>query len=275
MTAPRSDPDRALFADELRAMRKHRGWTRDELGARINFSGSTIGNIESGLRAPTHDQAVLLDEAFETPGTFQRLEGRLRGVPFSSGFRPFPPYEAAARTIKTFQHTLVPGLFQTEEYALAMMEGYPDTTEQMVKDRVEGRMARQLILDREDPPPPRLWAVLDQQVLNRNIGGPAVMYRQMEHLADLAGRPRVTIQVIPADRPHPGLLGAFVIAETGQPPAIVYLDSALDGQTVENADIAEAMSDMFDALRTEALTGGASLNLIEEAAQRWKEQTPP
>lgn len=70
-------------------------------------------------------------------------------------------------------------------------------------------------------------------------------------------------------------LGAFVIAEVSEPPAIVYLENALDGQTVENPDIAEAMSDMFDALRMEALTGGASLNLIEEAAQRWKEQTPP
>ena len=275
MTAPRSDPDRALFADELRAMRKHRGWTRDELGARINFSGSTIGNIESGLRAPTRDQALLLDEAFETPGTFQRLEGRLRGVPFSSGFRPFAPYEQEARTIRTFQHTLVPGLFQTEDYARVMMVAYPDTTEQEVRDRVEGRMARQAILTREDPPPPRVWAVLDQQVLTRDIGGPAVMCGQMEHLAALARRPRITIQVIPADRPHPGLLGAFVIAETGQAPAIVYLENALDGQTVENPDMAEAMCNMFDALRTEALTGGASLNLIEEAAERWKEQTPP
>jgi transcriptional regulator with XRE-family HTH domain len=275
MTAPRSDPDRALFADELRAVRKQRGLTRDELGARINFSGSTIGNIESGQRAPTRDQALLLDEAFGTPGTFQRLEGRLRGVPFSSGFRPFPPYEAEARTLRMFEHTLVPGLFQTEEYARTMMDGYPDATEEEVKDRVEGRMARQMILTRDDPPPPRVWAVLDQQALTRNIGGPQVMYGQMEHLAELARRPRITIQVIPSDRPHPGLLGAFVIAEARHAPAIVYVENALDGQTVEDPDMAEAMSVMFDALRTEALTGGASLNLIEEAAQRWKEQTPP
>ncbi|WP_300608547.1 helix-turn-helix transcriptional regulator [Trebonia sp.] len=276
MTASKSDPDRALFADELRAMRKHRGWTRDELGARINFSGSTIGNIESGLRAPTRDQALLLDEAFETPGTFQRLEGRLRGVPFSSGFRPFHPFEADARTLRTFEHTIVPGLFQTRDYARVMMEGYPDTTELEVRDRVEGRMARQAILTREDPPPPpRVWAVLDQQVLFRDIGGPAVMFAQMEHLAELARRPRINIQVIPADRPHPGLLGAFVLAEMSEPPAILYLENALDGQTVEDPGVADAMSLMFDALRMEALTGSASLNLIEEAAQRWKEQTLP
>ena len=50
-------------------------------------------------------------------------------------------------------------------------------------------MARQAILTRDDPPPPRVWAVLDQQVLTRNIGGAAVMFGQMEHLAELARRP--------------------------------------------------------------------------------------
>ena len=125
MTTSKSDPDRALFADELRAMRKHRGWTRDELGARINFSGSTIGNIESGLRAPTRDQALLLDQAFETPGTFARLEGRLRGVPFSSGFRPVPPVRGGARMIKTFEHTIVPGLFQTRDVRAGDDGGVP------------------------------------------------------------------------------------------------------------------------------------------------------
>ena len=275
MTAPRSDPDRALFADELRAMRKQRGLSRDELGALINFSGSTIGNIESGQRAPTREQAILLDEVFGTPGTFQRLEGRLRGVPFSSGFRPFHPFEAEARTLRTFEHTMVPGLFQTEDYARAILRTHPDTSDEDLKERVAARMARQSILTREDPAPPRIWAVLDQQALMRNVGGPAVMCGQIEHLAALALWPRINIQVIPADNPHPGLLGAFVLAEMNEPPAIVYLETAADGQTVEDPIAADAMTLMFDALRMEALTGGASLNLIEEAAQRWKDQTSP
>jgi transcriptional regulator with XRE-family HTH domain len=273
MTAPRSDPDRALFADEVKAMRKQREWSRDELGDKIGYSGSTIGNIESMHRAATKDQAERLDEAFGTPGTFQRLEKRLRGVPFSSGFRPFEPYEAGAHTLRSFEHTLVPGLFQTEAYARAVTEAYPEASADDVDERVAGRMARQAILDREDPPPPRIWAVLDQNVLTRNVGGPAVMHRQMAHLGQLARRPRINIQVIPNGRPHPGLLGAFVLAEMGDPPAIVYLENVSNGQTVEDHEMAEAMAVMFDALRMEALTGGASLNLIEEAAERWKEQS--
>ena len=266
------DPDRKLFADELKAMRKQRGWSQEETAARIKFSSATIANIESMRRAPTRDQAILLDEAFETPGTFGRLEARLRGVPFSAGFRPFQPYEAEARVLRMFEHTLVPGLFQTEDYARVLSEAYNEATEQDVRDRVDGRMARQAILFRVDPAPPRVWAVLDEQVLCREVGGPAVMLAQVERLVELARMPRITIQVVPAILPHPGLLGAFVVAETDQPPAIVYLETASEGQTVEDPDMAESMTLAFDALRTEALTGSASLSLIEEAAQRWKER---
>lgn len=269
------DAERSMFAEELIAMRNQRGWTQEELAAKMLVSVSTIANIESGYRAPTAAQAAKADEVFGTPGTFQRHERRMRGIPFSAGFRPFQPHEATARLIKTFQHSLVPGLFQIPAYAQAILEVNPETTDKVVKERVDGRLDRQSILFREDPPPPRVHAILDEQVLYRNVGGPAVMAEQMDHLAELAGMPRISIQVIPSDRPHAGLLGAFVVAETGQPPAIVYTDSVLDGQVMESADQAEAIDVVFRALLMEALTGSASLTKVKEAAQRWKEQVTP
>jgi len=269
------DDERSMFAEELIAMRNQRRWTQEETAAKMIVSTSTIANIESGYRAPTPAQAIKADEVFGTPGTFQRHERRMRGIPFSVGFRPFQPHEAAARLIKTFQHSLVPGLFQTRPYAEALTETYPETTAEVAKERVDGRMERQAILFREDPPPPRVHAILDEQVLYRNVGGPAMMADQMGHLAELAMMPRISVQVIPADRPHAGLLGAFVVAETDQAPAIVYLENALDGQVVESAAKAEAMDVVFRALQMEALTGSASLIKMKEAAQRWKEQITP
>ena len=272
MAGGRGEDERNVFAEEMIAMRNQRGWTQEETAAKMLVSTSTIANIESGYRPPTPAQALKADEVFGTPGTFQRHERRMRGIPFSAGFRPFHPYEAEARVLRWFEHSLVPGLFQVEGYARAILETHPEATEQDVKDRVEGRMSRQAILFREDPPPPRVWAVLDEHVLYREIGGPAVMLGQVEHIAELARMPRITIQMIPANRPHPGLLGAFVIAEIEQSRAIVYLETASEGQTAEDSDMAESMTLMFDALRTEALTGSASLKLIEEAIQRWKER---
>ena len=66
-----------------------------------------------------------------------------------------------------------------------------------------------------------------------------------------------------------------MVVETGQPPAIVYLDSALDGQVVESADVTETIDVVFRALQMEALTGSASLTKMKEAEQRWKEQLTP
>lgn len=268
--------DRAQFAEELRAMRKQAGWTRDELGERIGYSGSTVGMIETGHRKATADQAARLDAAFELPGTLARMEERQRGVPFSAGFRPFQPYEQEARTLRLFEHTIFPGLLQTPQYARAVLGTRPDTTSDEVDERVTARLARQEILGRQDPPPPRLWVVLDQNVLNREVGGPEVMHGQLIHLIEMARRPRITVQVIPYSAgAHSGLLGAFAIAEMGESPAIVYLENAADGQTDENPDTVEAITLTFDSLRTEALSGGASLALIEETAERWKDATPP
>jgi transcriptional regulator with XRE-family HTH domain len=228
---PKVDPDRKLFAAELRAARKQRGWSADELGAMINYSGSTIDSVESMWRSPTRRLAELLDEAFQTPGTFQRLEERIRGVPFTRGFRPFAEAEAEAVALRMFEHTLMPGLFQTEDYARILMKTYLGATEDEVKERLAGRMERQRILGKDKPP--RVIALLDEQVLDRNVGGPAVMADQVCRLAEIARLPRVTIQVIPADWPHTGLMGAFVIADTPEPPAMVYLDSVLDGTVMQ------------------------------------------
>ena len=90
----------------------------------------------------------------------------------------------------------------------------------------------------------------------------------------LALRPNITVQVIPGLGAHPGLLGAFAVAELTGLPAIVYLETAHDGQTLEDPDVGTRMSVRFDALRTEALTGRASLSLIEKVTEeRWTTQT--
>jgi transcriptional regulator with XRE-family HTH domain len=272
--APRRDAaiaGLALFAEELRAQRELARLSRDDLAEKLNYSASLVAMIETGHRAPSRDFAARCDEAFGTPGSFARLEKRLRDVPFSSGFRPFQPYESEAVALRMFEHVLIPGLLQTEDYARAVLSTHPNTSQDVIEERVAARMARQEILTREDPPPPVLWVLLDENVLLREVGNAEIMRDQLAHLAGAGRRPNVTVQVIPCAGAHPGLLGAFVIAELTGMPGIVYLETAHDGQTVEDADVSAQMAMRFDALRTEALTGRASLSLIEKVAEeRWK-----
>ena len=255
-------------------MREHAGLSRDELGKQIGYTGSTIANIETMYRAATADQARRLDAAFGLPGIFERIEERLHGVPFSAGFRPFQPHEAEAAELRLFQHTLLPGLLQTEDYARAVLSKHPNATAEEISERVAGRLNRQVILDRAVPPPPVLWVLLDENVLRREIGSPKIMHEQLLHLVELSQRPNITIQVISRIGAHPGLHGAFAIAETQDHRTIVYLETAADGQTVEDPGTAADMALMFDTLRTEAYKGSETLALIERVAEEWNDTAP-
>lgn len=97
----------------------------------------------------------------------------------------------------TLEHSVIPGLLQTEAYARAILETHPDVTEDVVSERLAGRLSRQAILDRDDPPPPVVCALIDQSALNREIGGPMVMREQLVHLAAMSRRPNITVQIIP------------------------------------------------------------------------------
>jgi hypothetical protein len=96
--------------------------------------------------------------------------------------------------------------FKTEDYMRAVFATHPGVTPELVDERTAGRLARQGVLTRESPP--RLWCILDQFVLKREIGSRKTMAGQVRHLIDMGRRPNVTVQVI-TDTARCGLSGAF------------------------------------------------------------------
>ena len=113
-----------------------------------------------------------------------------------------------------FEHSLVPGLLQTPGYARAVLATRPNTAEDEIDNLVAARLARQAILTREDPPPPLLWALIDEGVLYRPVAPAEVMHDQLMYLVEMSRRPNITIQVLPYSAGgHTGLLGAFTIAD--------------------------------------------------------------
>ena len=94
------------------------------------------------------------------------------------------------------------------------------------------------------------------------------MRAQFRHLAEMSRRPHITVQVVPyAAGGHSGLLGAFIVAEMGDLPAIVFLEDACGGRVTEDAAMMAHAMRNFDALRPEALQRGVSRDLIEKAAE--------
>ena len=120
--------------------------------------------------------------------------------------------ERRAAVLRRWEPLLVPGLLQTPEYARALFRAWQTTgDEDEVENLVTARIDRQRIFDR--PKPPSFWAVIDEGVLRRRIGGAKVMQDQLVHLAEMTERPAIKVHVIPAEvGAHVGLLGAFAIA---------------------------------------------------------------
>jgi transcriptional regulator with XRE-family HTH domain len=289
MAAGRKDRDAlAWFADELRAHRNAHGWTQADVAAKTSYSESLIAQVETCRKAATPELAKALDRVFATPGfiedapgmpgnagTFGRLVVRLRNLPFPASFRSFAPHEAEATALYIFEHSLIPGLLQTEAYARAILETHPDVTEDVVNERLAGRLSRQAILERDDPPPPVVCALIDQSALNREIGGPVAMRDQLMHLGAMSRRPNITVQIIPNTGAHPGLLGAFTVADLGGSPGIVNLEDIADGRVTEDAATVSMVALRFHTLRGDALSKRASRDLIEGVIQeRWKETEP-
>ena len=289
MAAGRKDRDAlGWFADELRAHRTAHGWTQVDVAAKTMYSESLIAQVETCRKVATPELAKALDRVFATPGfiedapgvlgtpgTFGRLVVRLRNLPFPAAFRSFEPHEREATALYIFEHSFLPGLLQTEAYARAVLEMHTDVTEDVVNERLAGRLSRQAILERDDPPPPVVCALIDQSALMREIGGPLVMRDQLAHLVTMSRRPNITVQVIPNAGAHPGLLGAFTVADLGGAPGIVNLEDIADGRVTEDAATVSMVALRFHSLRGDALSKGASRDLIEGVIQeRWKDLTP-
>jgi transcriptional regulator with XRE-family HTH domain len=132
-------------------------------------------------------------------------------------FTPFVSLEAVAAVIRSYAPHYLPGLLQTADYARALLRvGFPQDHPDDLERKVQARLTRQRVLEREDPP--KLWVLLDENVLRRPVGGPAVMAAMLDGLLEAVQEPHITVQVIPdAAGPHPGTFGPFSLFRL--PPA--------------------------------------------------------
>lgn len=273
MTARRNRDGKALslFAEVLREARLKAGLGSDDLGKALGYSGSMVRAIESGHRVPQPDFAKRADEFFGYPAIFQLMEERLRDLPFPASYRPFVPHERAARTLRIFEHSLVPGLFQTPEYARFVLAKRPHITDDELETLLSTRLLRQEILTGDNAP--LLYIVLDEAVLHRQVGLAEVMHNQLGYLVDLSHRANVTLQVIPFSVPvHIGLQGGLVIAGAPDGSCTVFLDNIADGQVSENEETVSQMTQRFDALRADALARDPSRDLIIKVAEGYGQE---
>ena len=260
----------ALFAAELKAQREAKGWTQEELGIITNYSTSLIAALETKTRKPQPKQAAVFDEKFGLPGTFQRLEEAMHGSFYPIGFAPFTDYEAEARVLRIFEPSFVTGLFQTEQYARAVLETQPNTSSEQVNKLLEGRLLRQATLDREHPP--LMYVLLDESVLHRPVAEADDLQEQFAHVLAMAERPNITVQVVPCRASAlSGSITSFTLADTPDSTGVVYLDDGCYGRVTEESDMLDVARLNFEALRSAALPSDESRDMIEKVASNGRD----
>jgi len=258
---------------ELLRLRKDRGLSVKEVGDQIGVSASTISRIETGKKEPTSEEVASILTVLKVVGVErEQLIDRARrqdkpdmmeSSTSTEQSRNFLNFEQRATTIVAFGLMLIPGLGQTADYAHAALSAL------RVQDREEDlepwvglRMRRQAILTRRNPP--QLHWILTELSLRQPIGGPKVMGKQIRHLVDLAERPNITINVLPASvAAHPGLLGQFIIMEFATDPTVVYVEDKTTGLFLDDPDKVAIYKLTAEKLTELALDEQGSIRLLQ------------
>ena len=289
--APDADPEepapeatvlRMLLGAQLRRVREAAGISAEKAGYEIRASRSKISRMETGRVGfkirDIEDLLTLygvLDE--KQRAKVIALAGRSREPEWWTRYNDILPdwfetylgLESAATVIRSFEAQFVPGLFQTEDYATAVTElGHQASSADEIERRVGLRLNRQQLLTRAAPP--RIWSVIDEAVLRRPIGGPAVLRAQLEHLIEAAAMPQVTLQVVPFSRGgHAGASGSFTILRFTEQDLldVVYVEQLTSALYMEQRADVEHYLQVMDQLSTEALTPADTVGFIKQIAK--------
>ena len=201
----------------------------------------------------------------------RKAKGWWQDSPHPGTLSEYIALEDAASRVRTWQLSLVPGLFQTSEYArsLAVTEGVGQWEDPDEIERLVGiRMRRQARL--HDERPLQVYAVIWEAALRQLIGGPATMRAQLEHLLDLAKLPNVRLQVLPfRTGGHPCITGPFTIISFAETEAVdvVHADTIVSTVWVENEAESSAYSAFFDRTARQSLAQHDSALLIDTIRQ--------
>ncbi len=264
---------------ELRSLREQTGYTVLEVATELDWSESKLSRIETAVsRINDQDLGRLLDFYGVSEGDRSRLSGlavRVRqntkratnSEALPDVLETFIGLEAEASAISMYGAIVVPGLLQTPEYAGAIVQATPTPEDDLARERMTTRMARQAIFARQ--PPLELRVVLDEAVLLRPVGGREIMRRQMLRLIELSELPTVSIQVLPlAVGAHPAVAGPFAVMEFANAtiPTHVFCDG-LTGGVLRSADYdVQRYQDCFKALTRLALSEEESAQMISDFA---------
>ena len=270
---------RRELASQLRELRKQSGRTVEDVARELLCSPPKISRIETGVRpASLRDVRDLCTIYGVDDSLRERLMGLAREAKQQGWWNKYEDIaidrliglEIEAAQISSYESCVIPWMFQTRDYARAVIRGsLPRIADHILDERVTARLTRQEIITRESPP--HFWSLADESSLRRRVGSNQVMHDQLEAMVELAAVPNMTLQVVPFSLgAHPGLDNTFEFLEfPGQPP-VVYLENMAGGLYLESTSDVDRYKEALMHLRAGALDPENSVSLIEQVRETFK-----
>jgi Domain of unknown function (DUF5753) len=227
------------------------------VGEIAHAARQTVSHWEAGRLKPSEDQVTVLDERYRTGGLLGFLLHHAKTGHDPDWFRTHLEFEARATILKIYELALVPGLFQTAEYARALFiaHGVKD-----IEGQVATRMERQHLLLKDNPP--LIWVLLAEHVLEWHVGGADVLREQLVRLLERSNLPNVVLRVVPKTAgAHPGLASAFKIMKVAGAD-LAYTEAMGGGRLVQGASEVQIFEMCYDRIGAVALPIDSSRNLI-------------
>lgn len=285
--ASRTSPTvrRRRLASEMRRLRRESGKTREEAARFADIAPATVSRIEAAVHAPKVADIMALckfygldDERTEVLVTLAR-QSRQRGwwhqysgsIP--DWFEVYVGLEEEASEVLHYEPETIPGLLQVEGYiravSLAGLEAPPD---EELERRVALRLKRQERLTSSDAP--KVWAILNEGAIRRQVGGHETMRQQLNHLTSLSQLNHINIVVLPFSAgAHPGMHGPCTLLRFPEPadPDVAYVQYRRGSVYLEDPSDIGHYVEVFDHLRSRALGPDESRALIARASDEMSE----
>jgi transcriptional regulator with XRE-family HTH domain len=259
----------STYGDWFRAQREAAGLTQQELADRAIMTRSHIAHIEAGRRLPSKEDAQRLDKALNTGdvlSSFLPAEDAAVAEYFETALQ----LEQQATIIREFALSFIPGILQTERYARAVLgTSFPPVGQAERDRRLVTRLERAKIL--ADPVTPVVWALLDEAVLRRQIGGPHVMAEQISHLTSLIEVGRIQLHVLPfALGIHPLLNNMLTLMWFEDQPPTAYGEGLHMGKIHDSPSVVQELQHRYDFALGNALPLKESLALLRATARDYE-----
>ncbi|WSS91552.1 helix-turn-helix domain-containing protein [Streptomyces phaeochromogenes] len=257
---------RMVLGKRLRQLREQAGVSFENAARAIEVTPLTVRRIEKaevGLRIPyvrellhtygvpeseVEDFLSLAREANQ-PGWWYSYRDVL-----PDWFSAYVSLESEASVIRLYEPHYVPGLLQTHDYVAALMHiGFPNETKEDIDRRVALRLKRQDLLSKSEAP--AVWAILDETVLRRPVGGAEVMRAQIDRLNEALDMPKVRIQILRYSvGAHPGAFGPFHHFRFGfsELPDVVYTESLVGSVYVDQPADVVTYLEVMDRMSVQA-----------------------